>query len=614
VSTALTLTHTLLLGSYAFIVLAHTCLQERVRGRNIPVGTDHDEERLPNIWERPPRVDVVIPTYNEDPDVLERCLESLDQQDYKGELRFLVVDDGSSNIESLLPVYKRYAQRPNWNLLRWREPGNRGKRLAQQAAIYGSRDDGALMRLDLDGLERPVAWEKSKADIVVMVDSDTVVEPDGVSWILTPFLDDRVGAVTGDVAALNQDVNRLTRLIDHRYGLLFHHERAAQSRYGLVYCCAGPFSAYRLEDLERDWPDYVGQRFGGKLCTYGDDLQLTHLVLKRGRRSIYQPNARAATIVPTTLTAYVRQQWRWNRSFYRQFRWIGPVLSRNRSAYQVFDLAARTVPSLLLATAFAMAIPDLVRLAPTQLANDLLTIGGITLTGLLAILVQTRKPRFALLYGLVYLVLLLPTRIWALCTLTDGRWGTRTRVEKATGAVTLARKRRQLPAHALGHPLAALLLVEVKGLLQLVRRLLAALGKTKHLGQAGMRLRSRLELIGLKGKPNGLLGQWLGLGALTATRQHHGPDRPPPNLHVELLVGRAPLAFHGHSLGVGVPTLLQVDASEQGRDGGAGTGPTHALQGPIALQEHLLGNGQVLVQQLDETVGDGVGCLREELA
>jgi N-acetylglucosaminyltransferase len=431
VSTALTLTHILLFGLYAFMVLAHTWLQERVRRRNTPVRADHDKERLPHIWERPPRVDVVVPIYNEQPDVLAACLASLDRQDYNGEIRFLVVDDGSSNFASLVPTYRHYARQPNWSILRWPDSGNRGKRLAQQAAIYGSRGDGTLLQLDLDGLTRSVTWEKSKADLIVMVDSDTVVRPDGVSWILTPFLDDEVAAVTGDVAVLNHAVNRLTRLIGVRYGLLFRHERAAQSRHGLVYCCAGPFSAYRLQDLDRDWPDYVGQRFGGKPCTYGDDLQLTHLVLRRGRRSIYQPKARASTIVPTTLKAYVRQQWRWNRSFYRQFRWIVPLLRANRNPYQVFDLVARTAPSLLLAVAFAIAMLDMARLGIGSFPVALATVGGMLLTGFSSVLWQTRNPGFALLYGMIYVGLLLPIRLWALCTLRDDRWGTRALVERA---------------------------------------------------------------------------------------------------------------------------------------------------------------------------------------
>ena len=50
-------------------------------------------------------------------------------------------------------------------------------------------------------------------------------------------------------------------------------------------------------------------------------------------------------------------------------------------------------------------------------------------------------------------------------------------VMEAFGATALARKRRQLATNPLGQPLASLLLVQVKGLLQLVRGLLAALGK-----------------------------------------------------------------------------------------------------------------------------------------
>jgi cellulose synthase/poly-beta-1,6-N-acetylglucosamine synthase-like glycosyltransferase len=615
VSRALTLTQTLLLGSYAFTVLAYAGLQECLRRRNTPVEID-DERRLPDIWERPPNVDVVIPAYNEQPDVLAACLESLDQQDYKdkGDIRFVVVDDGSSNIEALLPVYREYAQRPNWNILRWREPGNRGKRLAQEAAIYGGRNDEALLRLDLDGVERAVVWERSKADFIVTVDSDTVVERDGVSWILTPFLDGRVATVTGDVSVRNRATNRLTDLINDRYALLCDHERAAQSHAGLVYCCAGPFSAYRLGDLDEGWRGYVEQRFWNKPCTYGDDLQLTHLMLKRGRRAIYQPRARAATDVPTTLKGYVRQQWRWNRSAYRQFRWIGPVLLRNRSAYQVFDLVARTVPSLLLGAAFAMAIPDLVRLTPAQLGDELVTIAGMMLAGLLAVLLQTRKPRFALLYGLLYLALLLPTRLWALCTLSDSRWGTRTRTEKIAAAAPLPGKCRQVVANALGQPMASLPLVEIQGLLQLVLRFLAPFGQAKHLGQAGMSLRLRLKLVGLKGKADRRLAQWLGFGLLTPTGQDHGPDGPPPDLHVKLLVGRVGLALRGHSLGVRVPALLQVDTGEHGRDARAGTPPTHALQGPVPLHEQLLGGAQVVVEQLDQTVGEGVGRLGQKFA
>jgi hypothetical protein len=393
------------------------------------------------------------------------------------------------------------------------------------------------VRLDLDGLKRSVEWEKSKADLIVMVDSDTVVRPDGVSWILTPFLDDRVAAVTGDVAVLNHAVNRLTRLISDRYGLLFRHERAAQSRHGLVYCCAGPFSAYRLQDLDTDWPAYVGQRFGGKPCTYGDDLQLTHLVLRRGRRSIYQPRARASTIVPTTLNAYVRQQWRWNRSFYRQLRWIVPVLRASPSAYQVFDLVARTAPSLLLAAAFAMAAYGTLLLGVGHLPVALVTVGGMLLTGFSSVLWQTGKPGFALLYGMVYVGLLIPIRLWALLTLRDGRWGTRTRVERVFARRHHPTASRRMPAASPGlrgpseqpgsppvPDLVPLLPEQGSRSIQFVDGFAAAAAQQQHLGQVRVGLGPRLELVGLAGQVDGLPGQPLGLAGVAAAGDGDGPD------------------------------------------------------------------------------------------
>jgi hypothetical protein len=38
---------------------------------------------------------------------------------------------------------------------------------------------------------------------------------------------------------------------------------------------------------------------------------------------------------------------------------------------------------------------------------------------------QTRDPRFCLLYGLLYLTLLIPIRLYALMTTRNSSWGTR---------------------------------------------------------------------------------------------------------------------------------------------------------------------------------------------
>jgi N-acetylglucosaminyltransferase len=248
---------------------------------------------------------VIVPCYNEEPSLLAACLRSLRGQDYQGELAVWVVDDGSGNRRELLPVLAAEAD-PGWRVVLLE--GNRGKREAQ----------AALLR-------------EGRGELLVMIDSDTSIEPDGIRRIVAPFADPCVGAVTGDLRPSNPAESWLTRLIEVRYRLLFERERAAQAAFGAVLCCASPFSAYRRSVVERVWPRYIGQRFWAGRRVFGDDLKLTNLVLAAGHRSVYEPTARAATSVPATLRGFARQQLRWNRSFYRKlphvvtsFSGVGP--------------------------------------------------------------------------------------------------------------------------------------------------------------------------------------------------------------------------------------------------------------------------------------------------
>ena len=60
---------------------------------------------------------------------------------------------------------------------------------------------------------------------------------------------------------------------------------------------------------------WLSQTFLGIKRTFGDDRGLTNLILRDGLETIYVPVARASTIVPETLSKYIRQQIRWRRSF-----------------------------------------------------------------------------------------------------------------------------------------------------------------------------------------------------------------------------------------------------------------------------------------------------------
>ena len=268
---------------------------------------------------------------------------------------------------------------------------------------------------------------------MVTIDSDTIVDTDGITEIVRAFEDERVGAVTGDVGVTNRRANLLTRLIDMRYWVAFNQERAAQSSFRTVLCCSGPLAAYRRRVLERVWSRYIGQTFRGIDCTYGDDRHLTNLVLSEGFDTIFVPFAHAITNAPEDVPSYLRQQLRWNKSFYRELLWTLPFLLR-RSPYMVFEVLVQTALPLLLTLAVASSLGFAVVEDPWRLLRYGVVIAVMAVVRCSYAIYRTRRISFLLFvfYGFLHLALLVPTRMRALFTLTDNRWGTRVAVQRSS--------------------------------------------------------------------------------------------------------------------------------------------------------------------------------------
>ena len=300
---------------YVTLVLLHSTLERMyaLRSRRQRRAQPADADAGPAAW---PAVDVVIPCYNEDPALLEACCRSVAGQDYPGRLAGWLVDDGSANREALAGVYERWQGR-GWEVRLLDR--NTGKRAAQDAAV-----------------------RRGSGELVVLMDSDTVLATDAVRQAAAYFADQRVGAVSGSVGVLNAPTNLLTRLIHHRYRLRFQVERPAQGFFTSLLCCSGPFAVYRRRLLAELWPRYLTQTFAGVRCTNGDDLHLTNLVLATGRQVLFEPRAIASTWVPRSLRLYLRQQLRWNRSFYRELRWTFAGI-RSRHPYLALNVAARAL-------------------------------------------------------------------------------------------------------------------------------------------------------------------------------------------------------------------------------------------------------------------------------
>jgi hyaluronan synthase len=349
-----------------------------------------------------PNVTVVVPVYNEDPIILEQCIKSIYDQEYKN-LEILVVDDGSTTAKELdEQVYKKY---------------NHGR----MRAIMVKDNIGKR------GVQK-IAFDQATGEIIVTVDSDTILRSKKmITQIVQRFRDPEVGAVTGDVRVENYDKNLLTRLISFRYWTAFHQERAAQSYFNVLMCCSGPFSAYRKEIIETVKEKYVSQRFLGKLCTFGDDRHLTNLVLEEGHKVVFNSSSHVYTYVPETLGTYLKQQVRWNKSFYREMLWTYKSF-RKHHWYMMYDLTMQLIlPFMLLAALVAMVVQTVVFHDLNHLWKYIAVLVGIALLRAAYGIYRTRNFGFLLfvLYGFMHVLVLIPTRLYALITINRIKWGTR---------------------------------------------------------------------------------------------------------------------------------------------------------------------------------------------
>ncbi|WGS19081.1 MULTISPECIES: chitooligosaccharide synthase NodC [unclassified Bradyrhizobium] len=375
-----------------------------------------------------PSVDVIVPCFNEDPQILSACLQSIANQDYAGKLQVFVVDDGSANRDAVGAVQRIYADDPRFSFILLRQ--NAGKRKAQIAAI-----------------------RRSSGDLVLNVDSDTVIDADVITKLASKMSDPEIGASMGQLTASNRNDTWLTRLIDMEYWLACNEERAAQARFGAVMCCCGPCAMYRRSALVLLLDQYEAQFFRGKPSDFGEDRHLTILMLKAGFRTEYVPDAIAATVVPDRLAPYLRQQLRWARSTFRD-TWLAMRLLPGLDSYLTLDVIGQNLGPLLLAVSFLTALAQ-IAVTGTMPWWTVLTIASMTMIRCSVAAFRARDIRFLgfSLHTPINILLLLPVKAYALCTLSNSDWLSRKVTSLPAGseerlAVHQANTRRKAAAGA----------------------------------------------------------------------------------------------------------------------------------------------------------------------
>ncbi len=325
-----------------------------------------------------PALTVIIPAYNEGP-MVAASIDSVASADYpRDRLEIFVVDDGSRD-DTWVHIQAAAARHPGV-VTALRFPDNRGKRAALEAG-----------------------FRKARGEVVVTIDSDSVIEPGTLLAMAGPFRDPRVGAVAGKVTVLNRDDGFIPRMLKVRYALSFDFLRAVQSTYGTVYCCPGALAGYRASVVREVLDAWMAQRFLGVGCTYGEDRSMTNFILAEGFDTLYQRAAVVHTVVPTTYTRLCKMLLRWDRSYVREeLRFARSVLWRRRGRSRVIATADVFISNMRFPVAIASlaTLVAMVAWHPAVLVRLLFVIGAMACFNMLYYLRSERSWDFV--YGILF--------------------------------------------------------------------------------------------------------------------------------------------------------------------------------------------------------------------
>ncbi len=373
----------------AWYVFALMCIGYRESKHRKPWGEEH--KRL---------ITVLVPCYNEKPELLAETLFSIFR--CEGNKEIVIVDDGSVSESRYL--IELIGMRPGVSVHRL--PKNCGKREAIHYAVKH--------------LVSPDSF------CVVTIDSDTILDPKALVRIAAPLTDKRVGATTGDVLLLNEKQNLLTRMTATYYWMGLNIYKSAQSALGNVVCCSGCLSAYRTELLRDIVDEFHDQRFLGEKCTHSEDRHLTNLLLRRGYKVLFVEEAKSFTESPSTVRGFCRQQLRWKRGYVREsvytlcYAWknqkrlfLQILLWDLTATYFTFGLRLYLVMLIVLNPLFALLI-----ILPLWLI--------MTFLRYMYVAVRSPKRLFGLLlYALFFEAILYWVNLYALFTVRNKRWVTR---------------------------------------------------------------------------------------------------------------------------------------------------------------------------------------------
>jgi hyaluronan synthase len=360
----------------------------------------------------PGRTVAVIPAYEEPSENLHRTVRALLAQTHRID-EIHVIDDGSAEH----PV-----QPFDHPQVFWHFQENTGKRGAQVTVLRKLQQDY------LDG----------KIQYILTIDSDGEPFPDALEQQLRAMSNSKIQATTGMIYIRNFEETWVSRAADIDIGTSCVMMRSSRSMLGALETTSGALALYRADLLYDHLDAYEVE------CGTGDDRWLALRALMRGE-VVAVNEAGVVTDMPTTLKKTYRQRLRWARSWWWMLPFVFSRLSLKQLISPTFGLLQLAITPVMLAWTMVLTVMTLggryANPGPALVYLIVYIVVRYGQSGLYVLMrpdMTTRQRWRSWLVGtptsiFMNIMLLCPTRYWALAKLRDNAWQSR----GLTGKVTL---------------------------------------------------------------------------------------------------------------------------------------------------------------------------------
>jgi len=247
-----------------------------------------------------PTISLIICTNNNE-DTIREKLTNTKELDYPKELLQVLVVDSASTDNTRHLVEDFIQKNSDLHVQLITQPARMGK----AAALNYSR-------------------QYCNGEIVVISDSDSLLEKDAITQLVANFADPHVGATTGRQILFNPSQSLATK-IEQSYRKIYEIIRTGESRLDSTPIFHGELSAFRRNLVEPVANDSVAE-----------DSELALRIRRKGYLTVYDPEAKFYEYAPPSLGARLKQKQRRGQGLVQQFIRFRSMIFNPR--YGIFGL------------------------------------------------------------------------------------------------------------------------------------------------------------------------------------------------------------------------------------------------------------------------------------